>query len=208
MEWQTSLWWHIPYFSNHLACWNPALFLQLTARCLFWNIPFHLDVPHNMKEKVCCNIHFIATLKIAEVWSYCLMSEHYLKARILSECVLDMLTWLSRTTTLPVENSLLLESFFWMRATVKQPKNCWRDITLQQHLWHCTGINVQKFIQHVPQDCHTQTHGLFGLKMNMELKGRMGRGLLWFKSSRFFSVMGIVSLSILFTEKTNKCHFC
>lgn len=53
---------------------------------------------------------------------------------------------------------------------------------------------------------HTHTYGLVGLKMNMELKGRMGRGLLWFRSSRFFSVMGIVSLSILFTEEKNKCR--
>lgn len=55
---------------------------------------------------------------------------------------------------------------------------------------------------------HTHTYGLVWLKIIIELKGRMGRGLLWFRSSRFFSVMGIVSLSILFTEKNKTNVMC
>lgn len=74
------------------------------------------------------------------------MSERYLKARILSECVLDMLTWLFHTILLLVQNSLLLESLFWMWATVKQPKKLLKGyfsttVFVTLHWIKCSKVN-------------------------------------------------------------------
>lgn len=74
------------------------------------------------------------------------MSERYLKARILSECVLDMLTWLFHTILLLVQNSLLLERLFWMWATVKQPKKLLKGyfsttVFVTLHWIKCSKVN-------------------------------------------------------------------